>query len=118
MCKTLRKHPDQPLDPSFVLPKVTVAVQTSLLSCRKAGKARICTSDREPSGESRLKTIWSRLMHAAGLFKKDKDKDILPVNHDRIRARWQLGHALAKIERQQEARTDKSPTPASLLRVG
>jgi hypothetical protein len=26
----------------------------SLLSCRKAGKARICTSGREPSGKSRL----------------------------------------------------------------
>jgi methyl-accepting chemotaxis protein len=40
---------------SFVLLKVTIVVPTSLLSCRKAGKARIFTSDREPSvGESRL----------------------------------------------------------------
>jgi len=29
-------------------------VELSLLSCRKAGKARICTSGREPSGKSRL----------------------------------------------------------------
>ena len=32
-----------------------VAGQTSLLSCRKARKARILTSDWEPSGESRVK---------------------------------------------------------------
>jgi putative NADH-flavin reductase len=31
-------------------------VELSLLSCRKAGKARICASDREPSGKSRLST--------------------------------------------------------------
>ena len=37
---------------SFGLPKVTVADQTSFLSCRKATKARIFTSDRQPSGES------------------------------------------------------------------
>jgi hypothetical protein len=37
---------------SFVLPKVTIADQTSFLSCRNATKARIFTSDREPSGES------------------------------------------------------------------
>jgi hypothetical protein len=41
--------------PSFVLPKVTVAGQTSLLSCKKAKKAQILTPDREPSGESRVK---------------------------------------------------------------
>jgi hypothetical protein len=31
---------------SFVLSKVTVAVRTSLLSCRKARKARMFTSDQ------------------------------------------------------------------------
>jgi hypothetical protein len=41
-------------------PKVTVVGQTSLLSCRKARKARTFTSDWEPSGESRL-----RRRHAA-----------------------------------------------------
>jgi hypothetical protein len=33
----------------FVLPKATVADQTSFLTCRKATKARIFTLDREPS---------------------------------------------------------------------
>ena len=34
--------------PSFGLPEVTVAVTTWLLSCRKAGKVQIFTSDGEP----------------------------------------------------------------------
>lgn len=42
--------------PSFVLPKVTVVVQISLRSCRKASKAPKLTSDREPSGESQTHT--------------------------------------------------------------
>ena len=42
------------LDYRSCCPKVTVAGQTSLLSCRKARKARIFTSDWEPSGESRF----------------------------------------------------------------
>src|SRR5450830_1382613 len=40
--------------PPFGLPEVTVAVRTSLLSCRKAGKTPIFTPVRESSGESRL----------------------------------------------------------------
>ena len=36
------------------LPELTVAVRTSLLSCRKAGKTRIFTPVRESSGESRI----------------------------------------------------------------
>jgi len=43
-----------PRRPRFGLPEVTVAVRTSLLSCRKAGKTPIFTPDRESSGESRL----------------------------------------------------------------
>jgi hypothetical protein len=35
-------------------PEVTVAVRTSLLSCRKAGKPRISKPVRESSGESRV----------------------------------------------------------------
>ena len=38
--------------PPFGLPDALVAVLTSRLSCRKAGKARIFTPDRESSGES------------------------------------------------------------------
>lgn len=40
--------------PSFRLPEVSVAVQTSLLSCRKAGKPRIFKPVWESSGESLL----------------------------------------------------------------
>ena len=38
----------------FGLPKVTVAVRTSRLSCRKAGKAPTFTPVRESSGESQF----------------------------------------------------------------
>jgi hypothetical protein len=40
--------------PPFGLPELTVAVGTSRLSCSKAGKRRVFTPVREPSGESRL----------------------------------------------------------------
>jgi hypothetical protein len=40
--------------PPFGLPELTVAVRTSLLSCRKAGKTRIFTPVPESSGESRV----------------------------------------------------------------
>jgi hypothetical protein len=40
------KWPDQPPRPPFGLPDALVAVLTSRLSCRKAGKARIFTPDR------------------------------------------------------------------------
>ena len=41
--------------PPFGLPDALVAVHTSRLSCRKAGKARIFTPVRESSGESQFK---------------------------------------------------------------
>jgi len=40
--------------PAFGLPEVLVAVHTSRLSCRKAGKAQIFASVWESSGESRI----------------------------------------------------------------
>jgi hypothetical protein len=43
--------------PPFGLPKVTTAVLTSRLSCRKAGKPRIFKPVRESSGESRFKRV-------------------------------------------------------------
>jgi hypothetical protein len=43
--------------PPFGLPELTVAVRTSLLSCRKARKTRVFTPLREPSEESRMKLI-------------------------------------------------------------
>ena len=51
--------------PPFGLPEVLVAVHTSRLSCRKAGKAQIFAPVWESSGESRLRareTIVSLLL--------------------------------------------------------
>ncbi len=52
--KCQRKWPDQPLGRCSSCPEVTVAVRTSRLSCRKAGKTRVFTPVWESSGESRL----------------------------------------------------------------
>jgi hypothetical protein len=43
--------------PPCGLPRVTVAVNTSGLSCRKAGTARIFTPSRESSGVSRFRSL-------------------------------------------------------------
>src|ERR1035437_3309623 len=54
--------------PPFGLPELTVAVRTSLLSCRKAGKTRVFTPVRESSGESRLGRFdmrWNTLLAAS-----------------------------------------------------
>jgi hypothetical protein len=48
--KTARSAPQ----PAFGVPEVLVAVHTSRLSCRKAGKAQIFAPVWESSGESRL----------------------------------------------------------------
>ena len=45
------------LRPPFRPPQVPAAVPSSRLSCGKVGKARIFTSARELSWESRLRTI-------------------------------------------------------------
>jgi N6-adenosine-specific RNA methylase IME4 len=44
------------------------------------------------------------LMHAAGMYDPDEIRDVVEA---RLRARWKLGQLLAKIARQQGARTDK-----------
>ena len=74
--------------------KVTVAVHTSLLSCRTAGKARISTSDREPSGKSRpsthltheMKTLLAGLILIHSWYPNEccADKDCHPVPCDEI----------------------------------
>src|SRR5262249_11424703 len=46
---------DQTLDQAFGLPEVLVAVSTSRLSCKRAGKTRTLTPVWDASGESRLK---------------------------------------------------------------
>jgi hypothetical protein len=46
---------DQTLDRAFGLPEVLVAVSTSRLSCKRAGKTRTLMPVWDSSGESRIK---------------------------------------------------------------
>jgi hypothetical protein len=56
VCPNAReKWPDQTLDQAFGLPEVLVAVGTSRLSCKRAGKTRTLMPVWDSSGESRLK---------------------------------------------------------------
>ena len=48
------KWPDQTLDQEFGLPEVLVAVSTSRLSCKRAGKTRTLMPGWDSSGESRI----------------------------------------------------------------
>src|SRR5262245_53997094 len=48
------KWPDQTRDQAFGLPEVLVAVSTSRLSCKRAGKTRTLMPVWDSSGESRL----------------------------------------------------------------
>src|SRR5262245_29674839 len=48
------KWPDQTLDQAFGLPEVLVAVSTSRLSCKRAGKTRKLMPVWDSSGESQL----------------------------------------------------------------
>src|SRR5262252_7555961 len=52
---TTSKTPDQTLDQAFGLPEVLVAVSTSRLSCKRAGKTRTLMPVWDSSEESRLK---------------------------------------------------------------
>src|SRR6516164_8204739 len=53
------KWPDQTLDQAFGLPEVLVAVSTSRLSCKRAGKTRTLMPVWDSSGESRLNAdLW------------------------------------------------------------
>ena len=54
------KWPDQTLDQAFGLPEVLVAVSTSRLSCKRAGKTRTLMPAWDSCGESRSKTIQER----------------------------------------------------------
>jgi hypothetical protein len=45
------------------------------------------------------------LMHAAGLYAVD---EMLPVDLDRMLARWKVGRALAKVERGKAGRSGKN----------
>src|SRR5262245_14153272 len=48
------KWPDQTLDQAFGLPEVLVAVSTSRLSCKRAGRTRTLMPVGDSSGESRF----------------------------------------------------------------
>jgi hypothetical protein len=50
------KWPDQTLDQAFGLPEVPVAVSTSRLSCKRAGKTRTLMPVWDSSGEFSLKS--------------------------------------------------------------
>ena len=49
------QSPDETLDEAFGLPEVLVAVSTSRLSCKRAGKTRTLMPVWDSSGESRLR---------------------------------------------------------------
>jgi hypothetical protein len=51
------KSSDQTLEQAFGLPEVLVAVSTSRLSCKRAGKTRTLMPVLDSSGESQLKII-------------------------------------------------------------
>ena len=55
------KWPDQTLDQAFGLPEVLVAVSTSRLSCKRAGKTRTLMPVWDPSGESRFRVAITAL---------------------------------------------------------
>src|SRR5262245_10683836 len=58
------KWPDQTLDQAFGLPEVLVAVSTSRLSCKRAGKTRTLMPVWDSSGESRLMLLYLRRVPA------------------------------------------------------
>jgi len=61
------KWPDQTLDQAFGLPEVLVAVSTSRLSCKRAGKTRTLMPVWDSSGESQLDGVGvSAIRTAAG----------------------------------------------------
>jgi hypothetical protein len=58
------KWPDQTLDQAFGLPEVLVAVSTSRLSCKRAGKTRTLMPVWDSSGESRSMPSSETSLHA------------------------------------------------------
>src|SRR5215471_13055096 len=81
------KWPDQTLDQAFGLPEVLVAVSTSRLSCKRAGKTRTLMPVWDSSGESRLMGV-----HLENLGRNGTPDDIRP-------ARWRSRRLLAKVAR-------------------
>src|SRR5260370_12873610 len=80
------KWPGQTLDQAFGLPEVLVAVSTSRLSCKRAGKARTLMPVWDSSGESRLKAIC--------LFKGARD--VCPQKLGILSARCSACRAMSK----------------------
>src|SRR5262249_11816837 len=61
------KWPDQTLGQAFGLPEVLVAVSTSRLSCKRAGKTRTLMPVWESSGESRLRSAEMKISQTSTL---------------------------------------------------
>src|SRR5262245_44680174 len=77
------KWPDQTLDQAFGLSEVLVAVSTSRLSCKSAGKPRTLMPVWDSSGESRLKLVVDR----AKVFFRDPEGETglqFPVRRKRL----------------------------------
>src|SRR5262249_5346745 len=60
------KCPDQTLDQAFGLSEVLVAVSTSRLSCKSAGKTRTLMPVWDSSGESRFRRLHDRQVRGFG----------------------------------------------------
>src|SRR5215813_364847 len=80
------KWPDQTLDQAFGLPEVLVAVNTSRLSCKRAGETRTLMPVWDSFGESRMKRITiivcglvslAASAHAAPVLKLENIKQIV-----------------------------------------
>src|SRR5262249_46584571 len=80
------KWPDQTRDQAFGLPEVLLAVSTSRLSCKRAGKTRTLMPVWDSSGESQTVTFFlcwekqndqriqaSRHVHRTGIFNQDPE---------------------------------------------
>src|SRR5215813_2202322 len=77
------KCPDQTLDQAFGLSEVLVAVSTSRLSCKSAGKTRTLMPVWDSSGEPRLKLVVDR----AKVFFRDPEGETglqFPVRRKRL----------------------------------
>src|SRR5262249_23253932 len=72
------KWPDQTLDQAFGLPEVLVAVSTSRLSCKRAGKTRTLMPVWDSSGESRLNTFAAAGPNISCRWSQDRNPIVFP----------------------------------------
>src|SRR5260221_5287413 len=74
------KWPDQTLDQAFGLPEVVVAVSTSRLSCKRAGKTRTLMPVWDSSGESRPNALHMAVLEQ--VRQRAHDFDLLHFHLD------------------------------------